>query len=145
MVSRSLSVTGRDYTVGGSGFNCGLLWRGEPGKPFIVVSDVQNVTLANFMVGHHDLGPMNHGDDILVTAPADKPCRLVLDEVYAFGMYQKAPDKHGIHFDRLPAGSVVDAWHVQGNVRITDCARATLLFRTSYEGTVTLEGAASAA
>ena len=144
-VSRSLSVTGSDYALGGSGFNCGLVWRGEAGKPLIVVSGVQNVTLANFMVGHHDLGQMNHGDDILVNAPAQEPCRLVLDEVYAFGMYQKAPDKHGIHFDRLPAGSVVDAWHVQGNVRITDCARATLLFRTSYEGTVTLEGAASGA
>jgi hypothetical protein len=141
-VSRSLLVTGSDYTLGGSGFRCELAWRGEPGKPFIVVSGVNNVTLANFMVGHHDLGPMNHGDDILIDSPAGKPCRLVLDEIYAFGMYQKSPDKHGIHFDRLPAGSVIDAWHVQGNVRITDCARATLLFRTSYEGTVTLEGAA---
>ena len=144
VVFRSLSVAGRDYTLGGSGFRCGLIWRGEPGKPFIVVSGAQNVTLANFMVGHHDLGPMTHGNDILVTAPADKPCRLVLDEVYAFGIYDKAPDKHGIHFDRLPAGSVIDAWHVQGNLRITGCAEATLLFRTSYEGTVTVEGAPSA-
>jgi hypothetical protein len=32
---------------------------------------------------------------------------------------------------------------VQGNVRITGCADATLLFRTSYEGSVTLEGTAS--
>jgi hypothetical protein len=143
-VSRSLIVSGRDYTFGGSGFNCGLVWRGEPGKPFIVVSGVNNVTLANFMVGHHDLGPMNHGDDILVNSLADKPCRLVLDEIYAYGMYQKAPDKHGIRFDCLPTGSVVDAWHVQGNLKITGCAHATLLFRTSYEGSVTLEGVASA-
>ncbi len=144
VVSRSLSVTGSDYTLGGSGFRCELVWRGEPGKPFIVVSGVKNVTLANFMVGFTTWGPMNQGDDLLVESPDDKPCRLVLDEVYACGAYQKSPDKHGIHFNRLPAGSVVDAWHVQGNVRITDCARATLLFRTSYEGTVTLEGAASA-
>jgi hypothetical protein len=144
VVSRPLSVTGRDYTLGGSGFRCGLVWRGEPGLPFIVVSNAQNLTLANFMVGHTDLSTMNHGDDILVTSPADKPCRLVLDEVYAFGKYQKAPDKHGIHFERLPAGSVVDAWHVQGNIRISGCPHATLLFRTSYEGTVILEGAPSA-
>jgi hypothetical protein len=52
-----------------------------------------------------------------------------------------APDTHGIHFVHLPAGSVIDAGMVQGNLRLTDCARASLLFRTSYEGSVTIEGA----
>jgi hypothetical protein len=86
---------------------------------------------------------MNHGADILITSPANVPCRVVLDEVYAYGMYQKDPDNHGIHFVQLPPGSVIDALHVQGNLRITDSARATLLFRTSYEGTVTIEGPAT--
>jgi hypothetical protein len=67
----------------------------------------------------------------------------VLDGVYAFGMYQKKPDLHGMHFVNLPRGSLIDAPHVQGNLRITDCARATMLFRTSYEGTITIEGAAT--
>lgn len=141
LVSRPLSVTGRDYTVGGSGFRCGFVWRGEAGRPILEVSGVQNVTLANLAVGNHDFGPMNHGPDIRVTSPPGQPCGLVLDEVFAFGMYQKAPDTHGLHFVQLPAGSVVDAIHVQGNLRITDSARATLLFRTSYEGTITIEGA----
>jgi hypothetical protein len=86
---------------------------------------------------------MSHGDDIRVTSPADKPCRLVFDAVYAYGIYQKAPDTHGIHFERLPAGSVIDARQVQGNLTITDCSHATLLFRNSYEGTVTLQGTPS--
>jgi hypothetical protein len=144
VVSRALSITGGDYTFEGSGFRCGLVWRGKAGEPLLAVSDAQNVTLANFEVGHHDLGPMNHGDDILVASPSGKPCQLVLDGVYAFGMYDKAPDTHGIHFDHLAAGSFVDARHVQGNLRITDCAAANLLFRTSYEGTVTIEGAGAA-
>ncbi len=58
-------------------------------------------------------------------------------------MYQKDPDRHGLHFVRLPPGSFIDALHVQGNLRITDSARAVLLFRTSYEGTVTIEGSAT--
>ena len=70
----------------------------------VEVSGVQNVTLANLAVGNHDFGPMNHGDDIRVTSPSGTPCRLILDEVYAFGMYQKAPDTHGIHFDQSAAG-----------------------------------------
>jgi hypothetical protein len=140
VVSKTLQVTGRDYTLGGSGFLCGLVWRGKAGEPFITVSNVQNVTLANFSVGHHDLGPMKHGDDILVTSPPKQPCQLILDEVYSHGAFQKAPDRHGIHFDHLPAGSIIDARHVQGNIRITDSSCATLLFRTSYEGTLTIEG-----
>ena len=141
LVSRTLTVTGRDYTFGGSGFRCGLVWRGEAGQPLVQVSGAQNVTLANLAVGNHDFGPMTHGADILITSPPDTPCRVVLDEVFGFGMYQKAPDTHGLHFVGLPAGSVIDAKHVQGNLQIRDSARATLLFRTSYEGTVTLEGA----
>jgi hypothetical protein len=139
VVSKTLSVTGRDYTVGGSGYRCGLVWRGEVGRPIIEVSGVQNVTLANLAVGNHDFGPMNHGDDIRVNSMSGTPCRLTLDEVSGFGMYQRAPDKHGLHFDQLPPGSVVDAVHVQGNLRITGSDRALLLFRTSYEGTVTIE------
>ena len=67
---------------------------------------------------------MNHGDDILVTSPSNAPCRLGLDGVFAFGMYDNKPDIHGIHFVGLPAGSVIDASSVEGNLRMTDCSRA---------------------
>jgi hypothetical protein len=139
-VSKTISVTGSNYTVAGSGFRCGLVWRGEPGRPMVELSGAENVTLANIAVGHHDFGPMKHGADVLVTSPQGNATRVVLDEVYAFGMYQKMPDEHGIHFRDLPPGSIVDARHVQGNLRITGCGDAQLLFRTSYEGTVTVEG-----
>ena len=138
-VTRTLGIAGKDYRVEGSGFNCGLVWRGEAGRPLVAVAGAVNVALANLAVGMHDWGEMNHGDDVLVTCLDGKPCRVVLDGVYAYGMYKKAPEKHGIHFLNLPAGSVVDARHVQGNIRITGCGRAQLLFRTSYEGTVTVE------
>jgi len=143
VVLKTLKVTGGDYTLSGSGFGCQLLWRGEPGQSIVEVSDAEGVTLASMAIGHHDAGPMDHGADVLVTAPSGRPCRVAFDEVSAFGMYQKAPEAHGIRFVGLPPGSVVDALHVQGNLRIADSAAATLLFRTSYEGTVTLEGPAA--
>ncbi|HOS95014.1 MAG TPA: glycosyl hydrolase family 28-related protein, partial [Armatimonadota bacterium] len=142
VVLKTLKVTGGDYTLSGSGFGCKLLWRGEPGQSIVEVSDAEGVTLASMAIGHHDAGPMDHGADVLVTAPSGRPCRVVFDEVSVFGMYQKAPEAHGIRFVGLPSGSVVDALHVQGNLRVIDSAAATLLFRTSYEGTVTLEGTA---
>ncbi len=140
VVSKTLSLTGEKYRFGGSGFRCGLVWRGPEGDPILDVAGVRDVTLEHFAVGHHDSGPMKHGDDIRVTAPDGRPVSLVLDEVYAFGMYQKHPEAHGIHFIGLPRGSVVDAPHVQGNLKFEECARATFLFRTSYEGTVSVWG-----
>ncbi|MHB8953438.1 MAG: glycosyl hydrolase family 28-related protein [Pirellulaceae bacterium] len=142
-VTQTLSITGSDYTFGGSGFRCGLVWHGKPGESLVEVSGAQHVTLANLAIGNHDLGQMEHGADVRVTSPTDVPCHLILDEVYAYGMYQKDPDRHGLRFESLPAGSLIHAIHVQGNLRFTDSARATCLFGTSYEGTITVEGAAT--
>ncbi len=143
LVSHTLSVTGSNYTMGGSGFRCGLLWSGKAGAPIILVSNVQNVTLADFCAGHHDFGLMTNGDDIWITSAANQPCQLTIDGVYLYGMYDLNPDAHGIHFDSLPAGSVVIVPKVEGNIRITNSSQANLLFRTSYEGTLTLRGPAS--
>ena len=143
-VSHTLLVTGDDYTISGSGICCGLVWEGEAGLPIVEVSGANGVTLANLAVGNGEYGPMKNGDDILVNSPHGTPCRLIMDGIYVFGKYEMAPDKHGIHFVQLPPGSVVDARMVQGNLRVTDCAGADLLFRISYEGTVTIEGTESA-
>jgi hypothetical protein len=140
-IARSLAVTGEGYTVEGGGWRCALVWAGEPGQPIIDVRGVRDVRLASLMVGHGDLGPMVHGADVLVHSPDGAPCRLTLDEVYGYGLYKTDPDLHGIQFVGLPAGSVVHAVHVQGNLRVTDCSDAAILVRTSYEGTVTVEGA----
>jgi hypothetical protein len=129
--------------MGGSGFRCGLVWSGQAGAPIILVSNVQNVTLADFCAGMHDFGLMSNGDDICITSAPEQPCQLTLDGVYVYGMYDLAPDVHGIHFDNLPAGSVIVAPKVQGNLRVDGCEEATLLFRTSYEGTATIEGPTS--
>ncbi len=140
VITKTLQVAGQDYTVGGAGYRCTLLWRGAPGEPMVVIDGVRNVALSRLCMGHHDNGPSQHGADLLVTSPANMPCRLKLDEVFGFGMYDKQPDLHGLRFVDLPAGSIIEGEHVEGNLRFTNCARATILFRTSYEGTVTVEG-----
>ena len=143
LVSQTLSVTGSNYTMGGSGFRCGLMWSGQAGAPIILVSNVHNVTLADFCAGHHDFGLMTNGDDIWITSASNQPCQLTVDGVYVYGMYDLNPNAHGMHFDSLPTGSVVTVPNVQGNLWITNCAQATLLFRTSYEGTATIRGPSS--
>jgi Pectate lyase superfamily protein/Right handed beta helix region len=140
IVTRSLRVTGADYALAGSGFLTRLVWRGPETGSTIDVLDPQDVTLADFAVGHHDLGPIKVEADIRQSS-AGRASRITYDGVYAYGMYQKQPGKQGILFDRLPPGSIVYGIHVQGNLRFRDSARATALMANSYEGTVSIEGA----
>jgi len=138
-VTRTLQVTGADYTVGGSGFRCGLIWRGEPGGNTLAVTDPQNLRLEWLAVGHHDLGAMDCEADIHQTSTGG-PSLMTYDGVFAHGMYVKHPGRQGILFDKLSPESVVHAIHVQGNLRFRNCARATVLIANSYEGTISVEG-----
>jgi hypothetical protein len=139
ILTRPLRIEGGGYTVGGAGFLTRLIWRGPEGGTTIEVADPQDVTLQSFAVGHHDLGPINAGADIGQTSTGG-PSRITYDGVFAYGMYQKQPDRQGIVFDGLSPESVVHAIHVQGNLRFRNSARARILVANSYEGTVSIEG-----
>lgn len=138
LLTATLRITGEDYRVGGSGFGTRLLWRGAEGSPVITVESPRRVGLEHLMIGHHDLGPMNHGPDVLQTA--DGPSSMTYDGVYVFGMYQKQPFVHGLWLQGLGPEAVVNLVHVQGNLRIVDSAAATILGGCTYEGSITVEG-----
>jgi hypothetical protein len=139
VVTETLKITGADYFVGGTGFRTGLLWKGAEGGTMVSVHDPQDVTLEHLAAGNHDTGAMNNGADILQT-DSGKPSRMTYDGVFAFGMYQKKPLQQGLRFSKLGREAVVIMPHVQGNLRFTDCAQATILANTSFEGSVIVEG-----
>ena len=139
VLTHPLRITGGSYTFGGAGFLTRLIWRGPDGGASIEVVDPQDVTLEHFAVGHHDLGPVNAAADIRQSSTGG-PSRITYDGVFAYGMYQKQPDKQGIVFDGVSPESVVHAIHVQGNLRFRNSARAKVLVANSYEGTVSVEG-----
>ena len=140
VISKSLQVTGADYTVGGAGFMTRLVWKGPDNGVAMEVADPQDVTLQAFVVGHGDLGPQALAADIRQTSSGG-PSRITYDYVFAYGMYQKQPDRQGILFDKLSPRSLVYGLHTQGNLRFRDCERARFLFANSYEGTVSVSGA----
>ncbi|MEI6503230.1 MAG: glycosyl hydrolase family 28-related protein, partial [Armatimonadota bacterium] len=139
VITRSLKIGGSNYRFGGGGFYTRIVWRGPEDGVAIEVSDPQGLTLEEFVVGHHDLGPIKCLADIRQTSTGG-PSRICYDGVWAFGMYQKKPDQQGILFDKLSAQSLVHGIHVQGNLRFRDSAQAKFLFAQSYEGTVSVEG-----
>jgi len=140
-IAGTLLISGSNYFVGGSGRKTCLNWHGTAGLPFVVVTNVQNVVISDMGVGTHDCSVGNNGEDILVTGPALST--VTLDGVYVYGKNDLNPDTHGLKLDSLPTNSIVTVPVIQGNVRITNCSQATLIFRTTYEGSITLRGPAS--
>jgi hypothetical protein len=138
-IHEMLQIKGSDFYVGGTGFRTSLVWRGAEGGKIVHVHDPQDVTLENIAVGNHDAGQMNNAIDILQTG-SDRPSRMTYDGVFAYGMYQKRPNVKGFHFRGLTEHDTVVTPHVQGNLRLIDSARATVLLNCSYEGSIIVEG-----
>ncbi|MHB0998389.1 MAG: glycosyl hydrolase family 28-related protein [Armatimonadota bacterium] len=139
VVKKTLSITGKDYYVGGSGWYCRLLWKGAEGGTTIEVHNPLNVALENINVGSHDVGDSNNGIDINQIG-SDKPSRMTYDGVWGFGMYQRQPFRKGFRFNNLGKNSVVVMPHVNANMHFLDCAQATILANCSYEGSIVVEG-----
>jgi hypothetical protein len=139
VITSTLRLGGSDFFVGGTGWSTKLLWRGAEGGVMIEVRDPRRVTLQDLMVGAHDAGAMNNSIDIHQSGSATGS-HMTYDGVYVYGMYQKAPFRQGLRFTELREQDVVVMPHVQGNLRFTNCARATVLANCSYEGSVVVEG-----
>ncbi|MCX5659942.1 MAG: glycosyl hydrolase family 28-related protein [Planctomycetota bacterium] len=139
VVTSPLKITGADYRVGGTGFKSALLWKGPAGANMVEIHDPLRITIENLAAGNHDTGPMANGIDILQTG-SDKASSITYDNVNVFGMYQKQPRTRGMVLRGLGKEAVVRMPHLQGNLRVEDSARATILVGNSYEGSVTVEG-----
>jgi len=141
LVRRTLRIPGPSCRIegGGSGFRTALIWGGPENAPILHVPEGGRVVVANLAIGHSDLSRSPRSADILVTG-APRPLHLLLDYVFVFGMYQKTPNRGGLVLDGLDADDTVLIEHLQGNLRIRNSGRARILARTSYEGTITLEG-----
>ena len=138
VISRTLNMEGSDYSVGGCGPFSRLVWRGEAGGTMLAVQNPQRLRLENIMIGHHDAGLGRNAIDILQTETI--PSSMTYEAVFVFGMYQKKPFERGLQFRDLAKGSVVILDRVNGNLRFTDCARATVFAPVSYEGSLVVEG-----
>jgi hypothetical protein len=138
-VTQTLKITGRDYFVGGSGFLSKLYWRGADGGTMVEVHEPDHVTLQHLSIGNHDVGPMNNAIDVQQTGSAART-HMTYESVFTYGMYQKEPFRKGLHLRGLGPEEVVVLSGVQGNLRLIDSAAATILARTTFEGSVIVEG-----
>jgi hypothetical protein len=136
-VSKTIVVTGRDFSLAGSGTHSRLIWVGSAGGVLLHVHDPQGVTIENLCVG--DGGGENSAVDILQTGTV-AASRIHYDRVWVFGMYGKRASVRGLHCRDLPSGTIVVADHFNGNISLKNCSRANLLFNTSFEGAIVVDG-----
>ncbi|HEY3398839.1 MAG TPA: glycosyl hydrolase family 28-related protein [Armatimonadota bacterium] len=136
LVTRTLSLAGGDYYVGGCGLQTEINWGGAAeGGPVFAVQDPQGVTL----------------EQLAITAPAPVArvrqtgagaSRMTYDGVYVAGSWLKGGTPlRGLELADLPAAAVVLLPHLDGSLRVTNCAQATVLAGYHVDGVLTVEGA----
>ena len=142
-ITSTLTVTGSNYVIGGCGYSTRLVWGGAAGGTMMKVTAPSNVTLENILVGHTESGAMNNGVDIEQTS-VSAASKMTYEGVYVFGKYQKQPENKGLYFNGLGSNSTVIMNLVEGNLRLSNSACATIIGNVTYEGAITVDDATSA-
>ena len=139
MVKKPLRVTGEGYSIGGTGYRAALLWGGPKDGNIVEVLDPGDVTMENIAIGNWEPSAQ-YACDILQTSTGTTPSLVTYDNVSVYGMYCKNPFSKGLCLRGLSKASTVRVRHVEGNIRLIDAARATVLLGNSYEGSLVVEG-----
>jgi hypothetical protein len=135
-VSRTLSLTGADYRLGGCGIHTEIDWVGAAeGGPVISVQDPEEVTLEQLVIN-----PPAAVTKIRQTGTGVS--KMTYDGVYVGGSWQKGkPPLHGLELSDLPAGATVLLPHLDGSLTLTNCGQATVLANYHVDGVLTVQGA----
>ncbi len=141
-ITSTLSITGSNYRVGGSGFFSRLKWSGTTGGTMVSITDPNNVTLENIMIGHKDIGAMNNSIDVEQTSTGTTS-RMNYDGLYVYGKYQVDPENKGLRLNGLGTNCTVVMKWVQGNLRLYNSANATVIGNITYEGGLTVDHTSS--
>ncbi len=149
-ITRPLVISGRDYAVGGSGWQTVLDWKGPvpagqnagdaAESAILRVADADGVTIE-----HLRLQAPSRVAGLVHTDNGGQPARVTYDGVYVPGTYARNSREpiRGAEFHRLPATVTVHAPHVDGSLHFHDSAAATFLVNVSYDGQILVDGATS--
>lgn len=132
LVSRTLTVRGADYFVGGIGTATRLHWSGAAGGVAIHVDTPQRVVLENFV-----FGPRNE-TYTRIRHTASGSSSIFYDQVEVNHWNEDPPD--GLLCENLPEKAQVRFGLFNGKLRLHDCGQADILALIHY-GPATLEGA----
>ena len=136
-VTQPIPVHGGDYTIGGAGFTTEVRAEQTEGAVF-AVRDPQGIVLEQMVV------LPTHPTTVAAVEQTSSggASRVRYDGLYLPGVYwQKEPRPRGLMLTGLGQGELVSIGHLDGDLRVTECQRATILAEYTYEGQLLVEGA----
>lgn len=139
VITKTLHITGENYNVGGAGYGTGLLWRGEDEGVLMQVKGPKHVVIEGLAVGHADFDRKGKQAIDILQVGVKEASSVEYDRVLVYGRYMRNTLR-GMHFQDLGPQEKVLLKDIQGNLKFTNCADATILANTSYEGALTIEG-----
>jgi len=134
VVSETLSLSGSEYRVGGSGSGTRIVWKGSQRASVFHVRDADHLQLEHLRFA----GAERHADVLQSGSPA--PSRVTYEGLWVHGIYEKALDGMGLKLVGLGEEAVVLIHNMTGNLHLRDCGAARILATTSYYGNLIVEG-----
>jgi hypothetical protein len=131
-ISRTLTVGGADYFVGGMGTATRLFWSGEAGGVAVHVDTPRHVVIENFV-----FGPKNDSYT-RIRQTAAGASSVLYDQVEVNHWNEDPPD--GLLCDDLPDTAQVRFGLFNGKLKLHDCGQADI-FALIHYGPATLDGA----
>lgn len=151
IVSRTIPVTGSDYTIGGSGYASIINWKGDSNGVVFAVRDPQNVTLEQLkIIAAEDtvarVQQTSGGGKSNVTYDGIHVESWKLsqdDEVGGNGHIFSTREVRALECVNLPAGATVHIPFFDGTTRFINCGAATILGDFVEDGVVRVNGTAA--
>ena len=141
-ISSTLTASGGNYTLQGTGSRSALLWTGAAGGTLLAISSPQNVAVQGLSL---DSGVNSvSGTALLETAAG--PSAITYDDLYC-PLYYDAQGGHlppgqGLVLSNLPAGSTAYLKHVKTPLQVVNCGAAHVLAKFLEFSTINVSGAA---
>ena len=150
-VSRTIPVTGSDYTIGGSGYASIINWKGDSNGVVFAVRDPQDVTLEQLKINAADdsvarVQQTSGGGKSTVTYDGIHVESWKLsqdDQVGRNGHIFSTREVRALECLNLPAGATVHIQFFNGTTRYINCGAATILGDFVEDGVVRVNGMAS--
>ena len=128
-VSRTLLLTGSNYTVEGSGNQSTIRWSGNPGGVIFSVQDPQGLALKDLNIN----APVGTAS-VQQTSTESVPSRMTYEQI-------SVGDDRGLECIGLSATSIVHLDDFDGATRFTNCSRAVILGDFVCGGLLQIDGA----
>lgn len=139
-ITSTLTLSGSNYTFGGTGYMSRLMWAGSSTGTMVGVSDPQNLRLENISIG--DMWSTTHAVDVQQNSSGTSSY-MTYSGVWVYGCYKRQCEVQGLMLNGLGSNSIVVLEHLDGNLRVINSARATILGNNTYEGSIVLDDSTS--